>query len=159
VLGLLRSLVTEPVMTATFLLALVAMALISAQSPNWYALIAEVNPPEHRGTAFSVGNLVNGVGRTAGTALVVRSFEALQRSLPPPLNYAVGLAAFQLFLIPTGFMYWEASRTSPRDIATVDELLRERARGDTGQGSGGGNGSASVKPPGDSSISVNPNRR
>lgn len=138
--GLLRSLVTEPVMAATFLVALAAIALMSAQSPNWYALIAEVNPPEHRGTAFSAGNLVNGVGRTAGTALVVRTFEALERALPPPMNYAVGLAAFQLFFIPTGIMFWLASRTAPRDITTVDELLRARAATAT---------PASRTPPGD----------
>jgi MFS family permease len=127
VAGVARSLVTEPVMAATFLVALVAIGLISAQSPNWYALVAEVNPPEHRGTAFSAGNLVNGLGRTAGTYLVVRTFEALERSMPPPLNYAVGLAAFQLFFLPTGIMYYLASRTAPRDIATVEQLLRERA--------------------------------
>lgn len=126
-LGLLRSLVTEPSMTATFLIALIAVALMSAQSPNWYALVAEVNPPEHRGTAFSFGNLVNGVGRTAGSYLVVHTFGALERALPPPLNFAVGLAAFQLFFIPTGVMYWLASRTTPRDIATVNVLIRRRA--------------------------------
>lgn len=138
VLGVLRSVVTEPVMTATFLIALVAIALISAQSPNWYALIAEVNPPEHRGTAFSAGNLVNGVGRTIGTDLVVRAFDALARPFPPPLNYAIGLAAFQLAFIPTGIMYWRASRTSPRDIATVDALLRARAGGPETGGGGPG---------------------
>ncbi|HEY8471941.1 MAG TPA: MFS transporter [Natronosporangium sp.] len=127
VAGVARSLVTEPVMTATFLTALVAMGLISAQSPNWYALVAEVNPPEHRGTVFSAGNLVNGVGRAAGADLVVRTFEALARPLPLPLNYAVGLAAFQLCFIPTGVMYYLASRSSPRDLATVDRLLTERA--------------------------------
>jgi MFS family permease len=129
VLGVLRSVVTEPAMTVAFLVALVAITLMSADSPNWYALIAEVNPPEHRGTAFSAGNLVNGLGRTAGTYLVARTFQALERALPPPLNYAVGLAAFQLFLIPTGIMFWLASRSSPRDIAAVDRMLRDRAGG------------------------------
>jgi MFS family permease len=109
---------------------------MSANTPNWYALIAEVNPPEHRGTAFSFGNLVNGLGRTAGTALTVRTFEVLQRSMPPPMNFAVGLAVFQLFFIPTGIMYWLASRTSPRDIATVNRMLRRRA-GAAGPGTGG----------------------
>lgn len=127
VAGVLRSLVTEPAMTLTFALALLAIGLLSANSPNWYALIAEVNPPEHRGTAFSVGNFVNGVGRTIGSALTVRAFEALSRVLPPPTNFAVGLAAFQLFLVPTGIMYWLASRSSPRDIATVERLLHRRA--------------------------------
>jgi MFS transporter, Spinster family, sphingosine-1-phosphate transporter len=128
VLGVTRSLVVEPAMGLTFLVALVAIALLSANSPNWYALISEVNPPEHRGTAFSFGNMVNGIGRTIGTDLTVRTFEALERLLPPPLNFAVGLAAFQLFFVPTGVMYWLASRTSPRDIASVDLMLRRRAR-------------------------------
>jgi MFS transporter, Spinster family, sphingosine-1-phosphate transporter len=147
--GVLVSLVTEPAMAATFLVALLAIGLISAQSPNWYALVAEVNPPEHRGTAFSAGNLVNGVGRTAGTYLVVRTFEALERAMPPPLNYAVGLAAFQLFFLPTGVMYYLASRTSPRDIATVQQMLRERAQ----------SARPMVSPPGEPSSSTKPSRR
>jgi MFS transporter, Spinster family, sphingosine-1-phosphate transporter len=70
---------------------------------------------------------VNGVGRAAGTSLVNVSFAALQRTLPPPLNFAVGLAVFQVFFIPTGIMYWLASRTSPRDIESVQNTLNERA--------------------------------
>lgn len=128
VTGVLRSLVTEPSLGVTILLALLAIGLVSANAPNWYALIAEVNPPEHRGTAFSIGNLVNGVGRTIGADLTVRVFDSLARSLPPPANYAVGLAAFQLFFIPTGIMYWLASRTCPRDIATVRRMVWARAR-------------------------------
>jgi MFS transporter, Spinster family, sphingosine-1-phosphate transporter len=112
----------------TLLIALLAIGLMSANAPNWYALIAEINPPEHRGTAFSFGNLVNGIGRTIGTDLTVRTFEALARALPPPMNYAVGLAVFQLFFIPTGIMYWLAARTSARDIATVNLMMRRRVR-------------------------------
>ena len=98
--------------------ALVALALTSANSPNWFALIADVNPPEHRGTVYSLGNLVNGVGRAAGNGLVGVAFRRCAAAFPPPLNYAVGLAAFQLFFIPTGVMYWLASRTSPRTSPT-----------------------------------------
>jgi hypothetical protein len=70
---------------------------------------------------------VNSVGRAAGNALVGAVFSALARSLPPPLNYAVGLAAFQAFLLPTGAMYLLAARHSPADIATVRRTLEARA--------------------------------
>ncbi|MEU1888951.1 MFS transporter [Micromonospora rifamycinica] len=125
--AVLVSVVTEPTVGLSLLTALVALALTSANSPNWFALIADVNPPEHRGTVYSLGNLVNGVGRAAGNGLVGAVFHSLRAAFPPPLNYAVGLAAFQLFFIPTGLMYWLASRTSPHDIAAVRDLLHRRA--------------------------------
>jgi MFS transporter, Spinster family, sphingosine-1-phosphate transporter len=125
--AVLSSVVTEPVMAASFLSALVALALTSANSPNWFALITEVNPPEHRGTVYSLGNLTNGIGRAAGNSLASATFTLLARTLPPPWNFAVGLAAFQAFFIPTGVMYWLASRTSPKDIGDVQHLLDERA--------------------------------
>jgi MFS family permease len=127
--AVLRSVLTEPTVGASFAAALLALALTSANSPNWFALMADVNPPEHRGTVYSVGNLVNNVGRAAGNALVGAVFGALRRSLPPPLNYAVGLALFQVFFIPTAWMYYRASRTAPTDIDAVRELLQGRASG------------------------------
>ncbi|WP_425556664.1 MFS transporter [Dactylosporangium darangshiense] len=126
----LGSLFTSPGLAGAFGLALVALAFTSANSPNWFALIADVNPPEHRGTVYSMGNLVNGVGRSAGNGLVGAVFAALARSFPPPANLAIGLAAFQVFFLPTGVMYWLASRTAPRDIADVHALLRARAADD-----------------------------
>jgi hypothetical protein len=125
--AVLGSVLTEPTVGFSLLTALLALALTSANSPNWFALIADVNPPEHRGTVYSLGNLVNGVGRAAGNGLVGVAFQGLRAAFPPPLNFAVGLAAFQLFFIPTGIMYWLASRTSSADIDAVHELLRERA--------------------------------
>ncbi|MFI6133097.1 MFS transporter [Micromonospora sp. NPDC051141] len=127
VAAVLSSVLTEPTIGLSLLTAVVALALTSANSPNWFALIADVNPPEHRGTVYSLGNLVNGVGRAAGNGLVGVAFAALRVAFPPPLNYAVGLAAFQLFFVPTGIMYWLAARTSPRDIAQVHDLLHARA--------------------------------
>lgn len=127
VLAVLRSLVTEPTVGISFLVALVAQTLTSANSPNWYALIADVNPPEHRGTVYSLGNLVNGIGRAAGNGLLGPVLGALTRSFPPPTNYAVGLALFQLLFIPTGIMYYRASRTSGKDIQEVQETLEARA--------------------------------
>ncbi len=123
----LGSLFTEPSVGITFLIAIIALALTSANSPNWFALIADINPPEYRGTVYSLGNLTNGVGRAAGNGLIPVAFALLASRYPSPLNYSVGLAAFQLFFVPTGIMYWLASRTSPKDISGLHKLLAERA--------------------------------
>jgi MFS family permease len=127
--AVLDSVVTQPVMVASFLTALIALTLTSANSPNWYALITEVNPPEHRGTVYSLGNLVNGIGRAGGIGLAGALIRALEPTLRSPLNYAAGLASFQIFFIPTGIMYWLASRTSPHDIRAVQDMLARRASG------------------------------
>ncbi|MGI5147882.1 MFS transporter [Plantactinospora sp. CA-294935] len=125
--AVLGSVLTEPTVGLSLLTALFALGLTSANSPNWFALIADVNPPEHRGTVYSLGNLVNGVGRAAGNGLIGVAASALRAAFPPPLNFAVGLAAFQLFFLPTGIMYWLASRSAPEDIRRVHELLTVRA--------------------------------
>ena len=123
---------TEPTVGFCLATAIFALALTSANSPNWFAMIADVNPPEHRGTVYSLGNLVNGVGRAGGNALVGVVFRGLASAFPPPLNYAVGLAAFQFFFIPTGVMYWLASKTVTQDMAdTHAALLAARASADS----------------------------
>jgi hypothetical protein len=88
--------------------------------------VADVNLPEHRGTVFGVTNLANGMGRSAGNALTTAVAGGIERAFPPPLNYAVGLALFQVFFIPTGYCYWRAAGTSPRDIETVEHELELR---------------------------------
>ncbi|MFI7541477.1 MFS transporter [Actinoplanes sp. NPDC049599] len=123
VLAILGQVVTEPTVGLSLATAIFALALTSANSPNWFALIADVNPPEHRGTVYSLGNLVNGFGRAGGNALVGLTFRQLAGAFPPPLNYAVGLAAFQFFFVPTGVMYWLASRTVARDMADTHAAL------------------------------------
>jgi MFS family permease len=121
--AVLTNVFTEPTVGLSLVVAIFALALTSANSPNWFALIADVNPPEHRGTVYSLGNLFNGAGRAGGNALVGVAFRGLSGAFPPPLNYAVGLAVFQFFFIPTGVMYWLASRTVARDMAETHALL------------------------------------
>jgi MFS family permease len=129
VLGaVLADVVTEPSVGLCLLTAVFALMLTSANSPNWFALIADVNPPQHRGTVYSLGNLVNGFGRAGGNALVAVVFRALAGAFPPPLNYAAGLAGFQLFFLPTGVMYWLASRTVARDMDDTHAALLRAAR-------------------------------
>ena len=80
-----------------------------------------------------------GVGRAGGNVLVAVAFASLAGTYPPPLNYAVGLACFQVFFVPTGIMYWLASRTVAADMADthardigdrVERARREHARFD-----------------------------
>ena len=137
--AVLVNVVDEPTVGLCLITAVVALMLTSANSPNWFAMIADVNPPEHRGTVYSLGNLVNGFGRAGGNAVVGVVFRALSGTFPPPLNYAVGLAAFQLFFVPTGIMYWLASRTVAKDMADTHTALlaaaaelEQRPRGDVG---------------------------
>ena len=118
---------TNPWSALAFLSAVAAIALTSADSPNWFALISDVNVPEHRGTVFGLGNFVNGIGRSAGAALTASAASAIERSVPPPFNWAVGLSLFQVFFLPTGWCYWKASKTAPADIADVAATLSERA--------------------------------
>ncbi|HWG98364.1 MAG TPA: MFS transporter [Pilimelia sp.] len=141
--AVLASLAAEPSVAACFAVAVTALALTSANAPNWFALIADVNPPEHRGTVYSLGNLVNGVGRATGNALFGVAIRGLAGVFPPPLNYAVGLAVFQLFFVPTGVMYYLVSRTCPADIAAVGRLLRDRA----GSATAGREPAAPPRPP------------
>lgn len=122
----LRSIVTNPWSFLAFLSGVGAIALTSADSPNWFALITDVNLPEHRGTVFGVGNLANGVGRSVGSAVTGPVAQALERSLPPPFNWALGLTIFQVFFLPTGFCYWKASQTCPDDITEVRATMARR---------------------------------
>ncbi|GIE29163.1 MFS transporter [Actinoplanes italicus] len=121
--GVLANVVTEPTVGICLVVAVFALMLTSANSPNWFAMISDVNPPQHRGTVYSLGNLVNGAGRAGGNVLVAVAFRSLAGAFPPPLNYAVGLAAFQVFFIPTGIMYWLASRTVAADMADTHAAL------------------------------------
>ncbi len=125
--AVLMSLVTNPWVVLSFVVALAALAFTSLDSPNWFALINDVNLPEHRGTVFGLGTMVLGMGRSLGNGLAGLAFATLSSSTTPPWNYAWGLALFQLFFLPTGLCYYIASRTIPRDIARARQTLAQRA--------------------------------
>ena len=124
---ILASLVTNPWVAGAFALSFIALALTGADSPNWLALIADVNLPERRGTIFGVANLANGVGRGAGNVLTGVAAATLLTTWAAPLNFAIGLAGFQLFFLPTGYAYWKVSRSVEQDANAVQEILSERA--------------------------------
>ena len=124
----LRNLVTNGWVAAAFLTSLLGIAFSGADSPNWYALMSDVNLPEHRGTVFGAANLANAFGRAPGSALASSVAGALERSIAPPLNWAISLSIFQVFFLPTGYCYYRAAETSPGDIQEVRSILSRRSR-------------------------------
>lgn len=122
-----QQLTQNPWWAVAVLAATLATIAQATNAPNWYALVCEVNLPEHRGTAFSFITFANNVGRALGTILVAATFRWLADALPAPTNYALGLTLFQLFFIPAGLCFWFAARTTLRDAAGVQLTLRERA--------------------------------
>lgn len=124
----LGAIFTNPYAAGAFALSFLALMFTSADSPNWFALISEVNLPEHRGTLYGFGNLSNGVSRALGTWLTVLAAALLQSRLGALTGYAVGLTVFQLFFIPTGLCYWRAAKSCPRDMKSVRAALARRAR-------------------------------
>ena len=122
------NLASAPLVGLAFGLAVVAAILTSADSPNWFALISDVNLPEHRGTVFGLGNFANGMGRFAGNWLTGITAASLITAFAAPLNYAIALAMFQVGFLPTGYAYWKASTVCETDIESVRSTLRERAR-------------------------------
>ncbi len=123
------ALFTNPWVALTVVSAIFALVLTGADSPNWFALISDVNLPEHRGTVYGLANLSNGVGRPVGSIASSQAAAGLERGLPPPFNWAVAMSLSIVFFLPTGWMYWKASRTSPGDITEVRRVLRERGGG------------------------------
>jgi len=123
-----QNMVTNPWVAGAFLSSLLAVAFTGADSPNWFALISDVNLPEHRGTIFGIANFANGVGRATGNGLTGAVAGAFETALPPPLNWAVGLTVFQVFFLPTGYCYYRAAQTCPGDITEVASTLSRRAK-------------------------------
>lgn len=126
-LATLVSIMTNPWVAGAFGLALAAVAFSSADIPNRRALITDVNLPEHRGTVIGLISVAVGVGLAVGNALAGIGFEYLAGRVAPPLNYALGLALFQLVFIPAGWCYYRLSKTAAGDIAEVKQLLAKRA--------------------------------
>ena len=132
VLATLGSMFTNGYAASAFVLSLLAVTFTGADSPNWFAMISDVNLPEHRGTIFGLGNLSNGVGRSIGNGFTGFAANVLARTYAEPLNFAIGLAIFQIFFLPTGYCYWRASKTCESDIKKVQTQLGERGRLVTG---------------------------
>lgn len=126
--SLLREIILDPWMTAMFVLAFLAAASQSANTPNWLALITEVNLPEHRSTVFSTANLLSGLGRTVGNVGFGFVLAMITANAAEPNNYVYTLIVFQLFFLPSAFCYLKMSRSNSADIKKVKSILRRRTK-------------------------------
>ncbi len=125
--SILRQIFINPWITLMFVLSLFASAAQSANTPNWMALLTDVNLPEHRGIAFSIANLFNSLGRTVGNAGVGILFSVLSNRFTEPYSYIYTLSILQIFLIPSALCYMKMSKNNVIDIKYVIKILNERA--------------------------------
>ncbi|OAA90294.1 MFS transporter [Clostridium ljungdahlii] len=127
-LDLLRQIIMNPWISMIFILSFFASAAQSANTPNWLALITDVNLPEYRGIAFSIANLANGLGRAIGNAGVGVLLSVVSLYVGEPQNYIITLALFELFLIPSSLFYIKMAKNNEEDINEVKSILRKRAK-------------------------------
>ncbi|MBI6875348.1 MFS transporter [Clostridium aciditolerans] len=127
-ISVLKQIVINPWMTVMFVLSVFASAAQSANTPNWLALITDVNLPEHRGTAFSVANIANSLGRTLGNVGIGYLLVIVSKYTREPNNYMITLIIFQLFLIPSALSYIKMAKSNVKDISEVKSTLRQRAK-------------------------------
>ncbi|MGG5254021.1 MFS transporter [Neobacillus sp. SM06] len=129
-IALLKQVLLNPWVTLLFVLSFLASAAQSANTPNWLALITDVNLPEHRGTAFSVANLSNSLGRTIGNVGVGILLGIVSSYAKEPNSYIITLSLLQLFLIPSAWCYIKMAKSNVTDIRKVKATLKRRARGE-----------------------------
>lgn len=124
--SLIQQIFLNPWVALLFVLSFLASAFQSANTPNWLALITDVNLPEHRGTAFSVANLFNSIGRTIGNVGVGIILGIIGTRFNEPDNYIITLSVLQLFLIPSAICYWKMAKNNVKDIKQVKNTLTTR---------------------------------
>jgi MFS transporter, Spinster family, sphingosine-1-phosphate transporter len=125
--SILEQIFINPWITLIFVISLFASAAQSANTPNWMALLTDVNLPEHRGIAFSIANLFNSLGRAVGNAGVGILLGILSNRFNEPYSYIYTLSILQIFLIPSTLCYLKMSGNNVIDIKYVNEILKKRA--------------------------------
>ncbi|WP_180955571.1 MULTISPECIES: MFS transporter [Bacillus] len=125
--SIIKQIFVNPWMALLFVLSFFASAAQSANTPNWLALITDVNLPEHRGTAFSVANLFNSLGRTIGNVGVGVLLGLISVRFQEPYSYIITLSILQIFLIPSAICYIKMAKKNVADINKVKETLKARS--------------------------------
>lgn len=127
-ISLIQQIFLNPWILLLFVLSFLASAAQSANTPNWLALITDVNLPEHRGTAFSVANLFNSIGRTLGNVGVGIVLGMISTRFHEPYSFIITLSILQIFLIPSAVCYVLMAKKNVSDIKNVKEILKLRSK-------------------------------
>ncbi|MCI1858983.1 MAG: MFS transporter [Sporolactobacillus sp.] len=127
-LALLGQFIVNPWMLTLFFISLFASAAQSANTPNWLALITDVNLPEHRGSVFSIANLANSLGRTVGNLGIGVVLAIASLYLRSPADYVLTMSLLQLPLIPSALCYYIMAKYNVRDIRSVKRTLSRRGK-------------------------------
>lgn len=125
-ISLLKQIIVNPWILLLFVFSFIASAAQSANTPNWLALITDVNLPEHRGTAFSVANLSNSLGRTLGNIGVEQLLGMIAFHTAEPNRYIITLSLLQVFLLPSALCYVFMAKKNVIDIKMVKKTLQGR---------------------------------
>ncbi|MFT8309749.1 MAG: MFS transporter [Sporolactobacillus sp.] len=127
-ISLLGDLISNPWILSLFVISLFASAAQSANTPNWLALITDVNLPEHRGTVFSIANLANSLGRTVGNLGMGAVYAIVSIYLHSPGDYILTMSLLQIPLIPSALCYVFMAKYNVRDIHSVKKTLVKRGK-------------------------------
>lgn len=112
------SLLANPMLVLTLLLAAVGMAIDSGIYPNWLSLITEINLPEHRSTMISLANFFDAFGR--GLGIFIGGYLIDTMGYSPALSVAVLFTALS-------FVWWlPALKYYKKDLHEIKKILSER---------------------------------
>lgn len=123
-----QSFLQNPLLVVAFLIALIGNALLTADLPNWAALITNLNLPEHRGTAIGISRLFRAAGNAIGIAVAGFLFQHLQQTFTESTAFAIGLSIFQSITLISSLCYAFILRPLPIDYQKVHALLKKRAQ-------------------------------
>lgn len=127
-ISLVAQLFLNPWVLTLFIISLFASAAQSANTPNWLALITDVNLPEHRGTVFSIANLANSLGRTVGNLGMGAILAIVSIYIHDSADYILTMSLLQLPLIPSALCYYFMAKYNVRDIRSVKRTLGKRGK-------------------------------
>jgi sugar phosphate permease len=97
----------------------IAGSVLSVGGINISSMLMDVNPPENRGTLFSIFNLTDSIGRGVGP--VLGGYMAVNYGLFFTMNVAT------LFWIPCGVLVLVLLRFAPAEMDRLRSEMQQRA--------------------------------